>query len=129
MNWKPEGYNSVSPYLIAKDARAVITFLQKAFDGKELRCYERPDGTIMHAEVKLDDTVVMIGGSSEAGSAAPSHVHMYVQDAMKTYQRALEAGGESVQEPVKKEGEPDQRGGVLDPSGNIWWMSTQVVNE
>ncbi len=126
MIWKPEGYSSVSPYLVVKDARALITFLKNVFDGVELRCYQRSDGSIMHAEVKVDDSVVMLGQSTDKWGASPSNLHVYVKDSQETYQRAIKAGAESVQEPSIKEGDPDRRGGVKDPSGNTWWMSTQL---
>ncbi|MFC7322516.1 VOC family protein [Halobacillus campisalis] len=126
MSWKPKGYSSVSPYLVVDDARALIDFLKEAFDGEELRVYERRDGSIMHAEVRLDDSVIMVGESVEEWSSYPSHIHLYVKDSLNTYNRAIKAGGESLQEPVNKEGDPDRRGGVVDPAGNTWWISTQL---
>jgi len=80
----------------------------------------------MHAEVRLDDTVVMLADASGAYPAFPVWLHVYVPDAQATYKRALAAGGVSVQEPVQKQGDPDLRGGVKDPCGNTWWMSTQL---
>ena len=124
---KPEGYSSVSVYLVVDGAQRVIDFLKKTFDATELRRYDMPDGSIMHAEVRIDDTVVMIADGGGAWPAFPSWLHVYVQDVDATYQRALEAGGVSVQAPERKEGDPDRRGGVKDPSGNTWWIATQVA--
>ena len=124
---KPDGYNSISVYLVVEGAQRVIDFLKKAFDATELRRYDMPDGTIMHAEVRIDDTVVMIADGGGAWPAFPSWLHVYVQDVDATYRRALEAGGVSVQAPQQKEGDPDRRGGVKDPGGNTWWIATQVA--
>ena len=124
---KPEGYSSVSVYLVVDGAQRVIDFLKKTFDATELRRYDMPDGSIMDAEVRIDDTVVMIADGGGAWPAFPSWLHVYVQDVDATYQRALDAGGVSVQAPERKEGDPDRRGGIKDPGGNTWWIATQVA--
>lgn len=113
MSYKPENYNTVSPYLIVADAPATIAFLERVFDAAEIRRFPRPDGKLMHAEVRIDDTVVMLADSVEGWPPVPSYVHVYVADVDAVYQRALEAGAESVQEPVQKQDE-DKRGGVKD---------------
>jgi uncharacterized glyoxalase superfamily protein PhnB len=123
--YKPEGYPSVSAYVMVDGAQRVIDFLKKTFDATELRRYDSPDGTIMHAEMRIDDTVVMLSDGGGQFPAFPIWLHVYVPDVDETYRRALEAGGVSVQEPVQK-GDPDRRGGVKDPSGNTWWISTQM---
>ncbi|HEX8705557.1 MAG TPA: VOC family protein [Myxococcaceae bacterium] len=123
--FKPEGYPSVSAYVMANGAQRVIDFLKATFDAKEMRRQDHPDGTIMHAEVRIDDTVVMLSDGSANFPAFPIWLHVYVPDVDATYRRALAAGGVSVQEPQQK-GEPDRRGGVKDPAGNTWWISTQV---
>ena len=123
---KPGGYSSVSPYLVVAGAQRVIDFLKRAFDATELRRYDLPDGSIMHAEVRVDDTVVMIADGGGEWPPFPSWLHVYVRDVDATYRRALEAGGVSVQEPQRKDGDPDRRGGVKDPAGNTWWIATQV---
>jgi PhnB protein len=123
-NWKPEGYSSVSPYLIVSDAKATMAFLRKAFDAEPLRIHQRPDGTLMHAEARIDDTVVMLADATDGWSAVPAHVHVYVADVDASYRRALEAGGKSVMEPIRK-GDADKRGGVQDPGGTTWWLATQ----
>lgn len=124
-SYKPDGYTSVAPYLIVDGAAATIDFLTAAFDAVELRRFPSPDGKVMHAEVRIGDTVVMIADSAPAWPAVPSHVHVYVADVDATYRRALEAGATSVQEPVKKEDE-DKRGGVRDAGGTTWWIATRV---
>jgi len=123
--FKPEGYPSVSVYIMANGAQRVIDFLKATFDAKETRRYDNPDGTLMHGEVRIDDTVVMIADGGGNFPAFPVWLHVYVPDVDATYRRALAAGGTSVQEPQQK-GDPDRRGGVKDPAGNTWWIATQV---
>jgi PhnB protein len=122
---KPTGYTTVSPYLIVNGASRTIDFLVRAFDAVELRRFADPTGKLMHAEVRIDDTVVMIADSVEGWPAMPSHVHVYVSDVDATYRRALAAGATSVQEPVKKE-DADKRGGVKDSGGTTWWIATKM---
>jgi len=124
--YRPRGYNDVSVYVVAEGAQKVIDFLKKTFDAGELRRFDTPDGKIMHAEVRIGDTVVMIAEGGGNYPAFPVWLHVYVPDADATYKKALAAGGVSVQAPVRKEGDPDKRGGVKDPAGNTWWISTQA---
>ena len=123
--YKPTGYTSVSAYVVAKGAQRVIDFLKATFDAEALRRHDSPDGSIMHAEVRIDDTVVMLSDGAASFPPFPVHLHVYVPDVDATYRRALDAGGISVQEPMQK-GDPDRRGGVKDPAGNTWWIATQA---
>ncbi|MBA2114944.1 VOC family protein [Bremerella alba] len=123
--FKPDGYNSASPYLIVKSADATIEFLQQVFSGQPLRRINREDGSVMHAEVRLDDTVIMMGEPAEHWPAIGSHVHVYVPDVDATYQKALAVGGTAIMEPVQKSEDDDKRGGVLDPNGISWWIATE----
>jgi uncharacterized glyoxalase superfamily protein PhnB len=124
-SYKPTGYTSVAPYLIVDGAAGAIDFLVKAFGAEPLRRFDRPDGTVNHAEVRIDDTVLMLADAVEGWPAQASCVHIYVADVDAAYQRALAAGAESVQAPVKKD-DPDKRGGVKDPGGVTWWIATQA---
>jgi uncharacterized glyoxalase superfamily protein PhnB len=125
-SYKPDGYASVSVYIMAAGgAQRVIDFLQKTFDARQLRRYDNPDGSIGHAEVQIDDTVVMIADGGDDFPGFPVWLHVYVPDVDATYRRALAAGATSVQEPQQKD-DPDRRGGVKDLAGNTWWIATQV---
>jgi PhnB protein len=124
-DWKPLGYSTVSVYMVVEGAQRVIDFLKKTFDATDLRHFLAPDGKIMHAEVRIGDTVVMMADASDAYPAFPAWLHVYVPDVGATYKKALLADGVSVQEPVRKEGDPDRRGGFKDHGGNTWWVSTQ----
>lgn len=125
-SFKPNGYPAVSPYLIAEGAQRVVDFLKQTFGATELRRYAMPDGSIMHVEVRIGDSVVMLGDAGEGWPAVPSHLHVYVEDVDAIYRRAIEAGGVAVQAPERKGEDPDRRGGVKDPAGNTWWIATQV---
>jgi uncharacterized glyoxalase superfamily protein PhnB len=124
-SYKPDQYTSVSPYLIVDGANGTINFLKQVFDAVELRRFPAPDGKVMHAEVRIDDTVVMLADSTEQWPAMPTQIHVYVADVDATYRRALDAGGIAIQEPVKKDDE-DKRGGVKDAGGITWWIATKV---
>ncbi len=124
-SYKPDGYSTVSPYLIVDGAARTIEFLVKAFDAVDLLQLPDSNGKLMHAEVRIDDTVVMLTDGAEGWPPIPSHVHVYVTDVDETYKRALKAGAASVQEPVKK-GDENKRGAVKDLGGTTWWISTKV---
>jgi PhnB protein len=121
----PNGYSTVSPYLIVEDARGTIAFLREVFGAVILRQFPDASGRLMHSEVRIDDTVVMIADSAPEWPATPAYVHIYVPDVDATYAHALQAGASSVQAPVKK-GDEDKRGGVRDPGGTTWWIATRV---
>ncbi|MEW5976717.1 MAG: VOC family protein [Acidobacteriota bacterium] len=124
--YKPTNYSTVSPYLIVNGAGKTIDFLKRVFGAIELRRFPDASGKLIHAEVRLDDTVVMLADPVPPDwPAVPSHVHVYVSDVDATYRKALEAGAVSVQEPVKKQDE-DKRGGVKDAGGTTWWIATRV---
>jgi PhnB protein len=123
--YKPAGYTSVAPYLIVEGAARTIEFLKRVFGATELRRVDMPDGSIMHGEVRIHDTVVMLADGGPGYPPVASHVHVYVPDVDATYQKALEAGATSVQAPVKKD-DADKRGGVRDPGGTTWWIGTQM---
>lgn len=124
--FKPDGYTSAAPYLLVDGAQGTIDFLKQVFGAEELRTYAAEDGRMMHAEVRIDDTVVMLADdpSPESGPRG-GMVHVYVPDVDAVYRKALDAGAESVQEPVKKD-DPDRRGGFRDAGGTTWWVGTKV---
>ncbi len=126
MSYKPVTYTSVAPYLIVTNASATIDFLTTALSATEVRRMSQPDGRVMHAEMLIDDTIVMLSDAAPPEwPAVPAHVHVYLPDVDVAYRRALEAGAESIQEPIQK-GDEDKRGGVRDAGGTTWWISTKV---
>lgn len=123
--WKPEGYPSVSPYLICPDPEQLIAFLVDVFDALQVRRFDRPDGSLMHAEMRIDDSIIMVGGGATQHLSSEVHIHLYVPDAQEVYARALAQGAEALQQPMRKSAEDDLRGGFKDPAGSIWWVATQ----
>ena len=121
----PEGYHSVTPYLIVKDANKLLQFLKRAFNGQVREEHRKPDGTIMNADVVIGDSHVMMGQAGGPWREMPGSILLYVPDADATYKSALDAGGKSVQE-MTTHFYGDRSGGVEDPSGVTWWISTHV---
>lgn len=124
-SFKPKDYNSVSPYFIVKGARSFIDFLIQLFDAVEMRRYDNEDGSIMHAEVKIDDSIIMIADATEVYSPTSFWMHVYVSDAGEIYQKAIDLGCEGIEAPVRKDGDPDLRGTFKDKAGNFWAVGTQ----
>lgn len=124
-DWKPANYPSVSPYLISGNAEGLIQFLKHIFDADVTRRVDRPDGSIMHAEVRIDDSIVMIGGGATQHAPSAVHIHVYVPDAAAVYERAIEHGAQSVQAPTRKREDDDLRAGFSDADGNTWWVANQ----
>jgi PhnB protein len=121
----PDGYHSITPYLVVQNGAAVVAFLQKAFGAKVVHRMDHEDGSLWHADVQIGDSHVMMGGASEESPAQPATVYLYVEDADAAYQSALEAGAKSVMPPTDMF-YGDRNGGVTDPSGNSWWVATHI---
>ena len=128
-SYKPDGYSSVSPYFVVDGAQKMIQMLKQIFGGTELRRYNNPDGTIMHVEVKLDDSVVMIADSSDQFPAIQHLTHVYVEDVDATFDQAVSLGCTPLEKPKQRDNDPDKRGSFEDFAGNIWTVSTQVQKE
>jgi PhnB protein len=112
----PDGYHTVTPYLIVEGASSLIEFLKEAFDAQ---------GTIMHAEVRIGDSVIMLSDVMGVRKPMPTAIYLYVNDADATYQRALQGGATSVMEPANQF-YGDRQGIVKDPVGNYWWITTHI---
>ena len=121
----PEGYRTVTPYLIVQDANALLTFVRDVFKAKVVEEHRTPDGSVVHADFMIGDSHVMAGQGSDRWPAQPATVLLYVEDADAIYRAALAAGGESIQE-MATQFYGDRSGGVRDPSGVTWWISTHV---
>jgi PhnB protein len=121
----PEGYHTVTPYLIVSDADRLLTFMKSALNAQVKEEHRLPDGTVMHADVVIGDSHVMLGQANEKWRTMTGSILLYVPDVDATYQAALRAGAKSVQE-VKDQFYGDRSGGVEDPTGVTWWISTHV---
>ena len=121
----PEGYHTVTPYLVVQGVPKLIDFLKQAFDAQEIMRMPRPDGTIMHAEVRVGDSAVMMGEARGEFKPMPGSLYLYVDDTDATYQRALQAGATSLMEPADQF-YGDRHAGVVDAVGNHWWIATHI---
>ena len=114
-------YRTVTPYLVVENVPRLLEFLVAAFGAKERIRIPRPDGTVMHAEVAIGDSIVMMGEPMGDIRAMPASIFLRVEDADATYRKAIEVGGTSVSEPADQLHAGERYGGVKDPCGNIWW--------
>lgn len=119
----PDGYHSVTPYLIVEGAPKLMDFVIQAFGAEERERMTRADGTIGHAEVRIGDSVVMLSEARGEWKPMPAAIYLYVPDTDATYRQALEAGATSVMEPADQF-YGDRNAGVRDPVGNLWWIGT-----
>jgi uncharacterized glyoxalase superfamily protein PhnB len=121
----PEGYRTVTPWLISQDSAALIRFIERAFDGREIARVLNPDGRIGHAEMTVGDSVVMLFDSPPGWPSTPAFIRLYVPDADATLHRALQCGATAVTQ-VTYLAFGDRVGRVRDPQGHVWWLQTHV---
>src|SRR5215468_3517538 len=91
-----EGFRTITPYLFARDAAQLIEFIGKAFGGEEAYRKEQPDGKVIHAEMRVGDSMLMLGEATAQFGPMPTSIYLYVTDSDRVYQRALSVGGISV---------------------------------
>jgi PhnB protein len=121
----PDGYHSVTPYLVVDGAEKLIDFLKITFEGQEAVRMPMPGGTIGHAEIRIGDSVVMLADATGEHPAGQGNIMVYVGNADAAYQRALKAGATSLQEPTNQF-YGDRSAQVRDPLGNQWTIATHV---
>ena len=129
----PEGYGTVTPYLIVNGAARAIEFYKQAFGATETFRMDRPDGRVGHAEIKIGDSHVMLADEHpEMGARGPQAIGgspislvLYVEDVDATVNRAVEAGAKLTR-PVANQFYGDRTGGVEDPFGHAWYVATHV---
>ena len=119
----PHGYHTVTPYLTAHGARALVAFMEQVFEAHERERITRPDGAIVHADMRIGDSTIMLAEATAALPPMPGALYIYVPDTDATYARALEAGATALMAPVDTF-YGDRNAGVLDPFGNRWWIAT-----
>ncbi|HTR01735.1 MAG TPA: VOC family protein [Thermoanaerobaculia bacterium] len=127
----PDGYHTVTPYLIVRGAAAAIAFYEKAFGAVELMRMPGPDGRIGHAEIRVGDSPVMLADENPAFKApgsfggSPVSLMLYVPDVDATVARAV-SGGAKIVRPVENQFYGDRMGGIEDPFGHQWYVATHV---
>jgi len=127
----PEGYHAVTPYLIVNGGAKAIDFYKKAFGATELFRMAQPDGKIGHAEITIGDSPIMLADeapqmgakSPRSFGGSPVGIHLYVEDVDKIFNQAVAAGAK-VERPVEDKFYGDRAGGIIDPFGHRWYIST-----
>jgi len=119
----PDGHSAVSPYLVVNGAARLLDFLKKTFEAQEVMRLDGPDGKLGHAEVRIGDSIIMMGDAGPEHSPTSSLIHVYVPDVDATFRRAVQAGG-TVSREVADMFYGDRAGEVKDGLGNRWHIST-----
>jgi uncharacterized glyoxalase superfamily protein PhnB len=119
----PDGFQTVTPYLIAEDTRKVVAFLKKAFGAEELHIMDGPDGKVAHAMVRLGTSFLMLSDAGPTAQATRTNLFVYVADVDGAYKKAV-AGGATQVVPVADMFWGDRWGLVADPFGNLWQIAT-----
>ena len=127
VNPVPKGFHTVTPYLVVAGVAKLLDFVKDAFDAHEIERHARPDGVVMHAQVRIGDSMIMFGdptgAKEEWQKPLTAALYLYVPDCDKLYRSAIAAGAKSLQEPADMF-YGDRHGGVIDPWGNQWWIAT-----
>lgn len=129
----PDGYHSVTPYLIVKGASEALEFYARALDAQELFRMPMPDGRIGHAEMKIGDSPIMLADEMpEMGYRSPQtlggaavSIMVYLENVDEVYQRCLSMGAKELQ-PLQNQFYGDRSGTFVDPFGHVWTLATHV---
>ena len=119
-------YRTITPYLVVTDADAEIRFLKAAFGAIEASCQRNPDQTVMHAELKVGDSLIMLGQSGGQLEPLRGALYVWIPDVDATYARALKAGATSQSAPEDKP-YGHRTAGVVDENGVTWWLGSPVA--
>lgn len=122
-HYLPKGFRTVTPYLIVKGAGKLLDFFKQAFGAVEKVRVPLPDGTLMHAELQIGDSMVEMGDAGGKWEPMAAALHLYVPDADAVYERAIAAGATSLYAPMDQP-YGDREGGITDPGGNSWYIAT-----
>lgn len=129
----PPGMHTVTPYLTVVDAKKAIAFYEKAFGSKTLVVMPTPDGKVMHAEIKIGDSVIMLGEecaqmnslSAETRGGSTGALMLYLEDVDASFEKAVKAGC-TVKMPVTDMFWGDRYGALVDPFGQSWSLATHI---
>jgi PhnB protein len=129
----PDGYSTVTPYLYIKGAAHAIEYYKKVFGAQEVLRLPAPNGLVGHAELKIGDSIVMLGDENPQWGTKGPHtlggsatgLHIYVEDVDAVVQKAVEAGAQ-IHRPVKDQFYGDRSGSVIDPFGHLWSVATHI---
>jgi PhnB protein len=122
----PEGFHTLTAYLLVADAEQEVEFARKAFDAQTIHVSRLPDGSIMHATLKIGTSMLMLGQVQGNMKPVPSMLFMYVENADTAYRHAVECGGKPLHEPMDQIW-GDRAGAIASPNGIQWWISTHIA--
>ena len=125
-HWKPEQAHTVSPYLIVDNVPSCIAFLQKTFSAQLLGHLDRPNGTLMHAEVLVGDSLVMLGEPMGEFGPIPAAMFVYLAEPEQAFDLAKDNGGEVVMDFAEQPHAGVKYGGIKDPCGNFWFIGSKT---
>lgn len=120
----PEDYQTVTTYLIIKNAAAFIQFMQTVFNAEIVNKHMRDENIIMHAELKIGNSIIMLADSTSQYPPANAHLFIYVEDADATYKKAIDNGAVTITELANQS--YGRSGGVKDNFGNTWWITSVI---
>jgi PhnB protein len=126
MSWQREGFSSVTPYLIVDEVEDLLEFLVEALDADVLSRQDRPDGSVIRAEVEIGDSMLILSEPTEELEPAPAALYLYVEDCDDVFARTLDAGAAIFYEPETSTRTGERTGAITDPSGNLWVIATHV---
>jgi PhnB protein len=127
----PDGFHSITPYLVIKGADRAIEYYKKAFGATEILRMEGPDGKVGHAELKIGDSIFMLGeempqtGYRSPQGGSPVGLMLYVNDVDHVFKQAVSAGGR-VDKEIKDQFYGDRNGSLYDPFGHLWTIATHI---
>jgi uncharacterized glyoxalase superfamily protein PhnB len=127
----PKGFHTITPHIVCRDAKKAIEFYQKAFGAESVRTLSMPDGSVMHAELKIGDSIVMLGEEAPKWNVlsplslgnCTAVIHLFTDDVDSAFQRAVSAGCTAMM-PVMDQFWGDRYGQVVDPFGHRWSIAT-----
>lgn len=123
----PAGFTTITPYITVPGANAFIRFMQKAFGAKIVGRTDGADGSVVNAEIRIGNAMIMVSEGSRGYGPRPGTIYLYVEKTDELYHRALAAGAKSLMEPANQF-YGDRSAGVEDPFGNHWWIATHIEN-
>jgi PhnB protein len=123
----PAGFGAVTPYIFVDEAEAYVRFLESALGGREIGRSTSPDGRIANCQIRFATTTIMVSAASAQFPASRSAFYLYVEDADAAMTTALRNGAQCIMD-VADRPYGDRQGGIVDPSGNIWWVSQRLTD-
>jgi PhnB protein len=118
-------YRTVTPYLVVPDADTELTFLKTAFGASEMNCQRNEDNSVMHAEIKIGDSLIMLGQAGDEWKALSAALYLWAENVDATYTKALQAGARSQSVPEDKP-YGHRNAGVVDQNGITWWIGAPI---